>query len=60
MNDLTVEEVRCPTAATMPDGTQHTIIGCGSTNVEADAGEPGMYDCLDCGIFFVAAQEASA
>ena len=34
-----------------PDSTEgHTIIGCGSTNVEWDGVD--VFDCLDCGIFF--------
>ena len=28
------------------------VVGCGSTNIVEDASEPGMFDCLDCGIFF--------
>ena len=43
--------VTCPTAPTQPDGAPHTIIGCGSTNVEGPDDE-GLYDCLDCGIWF--------
>lgn len=42
----------CPTAPRLPDGTLHTIVGCGSANVVEDESEPGLYDCLDCGIFF--------
>lgn len=41
----------CPTAPTTPTGEQHTIIGCGSTNLEGPDFE-GLYDCLDCGIWF--------
>lgn len=52
--------ITCPTAPTMPDGTPHTIVGCGSTNVVEDDTEPGVYDCGDCGIFFVAAREGVA
>lgn len=44
--------VRCPTSTHMPGGTPHSIIGCGSTNVQEDDPEPGMFDCRDCGIFF--------
>lgn len=44
--------MRCPTDPIQPDGQPHTIIGCGSTNVVEDESEPGMYDCLDCGIWF--------
>lgn len=45
-------EITCPTATHTPDGTPHTIIGCGSTNVERDPSEHNLYDCLDCGICF--------
>ena len=49
--------ITCPTATTMPDGTPHTIVGCGSTNVQEDDSEQGLYDCGDCGIFFAPALE---
>lgn len=49
--------VRCPTDPLMPDGTAHTIIGCGSERVVEDDSEPGLFDCLDCGIFFRPDQE---
>ena len=51
--------VTCPTATVQPDGEPHTIVGCGSTNVSEDASEPGLYDCLDCGIWFQPTQEGS-
>lgn len=48
----------CPTATHHRDGTPHTIVGCGSTNLTGPDHE-GLYDCLDCGIFFDPNQEAS-
>ena len=48
----------CPTATTQPNGTPHTIVGCGSTNVVRDESEPNLWDCLDCGIWFDPSQEA--
>lgn len=44
-------EIRCPTSTRTPDGTLHSIIGCGSTNVTGPDDE-GLYDCGDCGIWF--------
>lgn len=38
---------RCPTHKRCPDD----IVGCGSTNVTAPDDE-GLYDCIDCGIWF--------
>lgn len=49
-------QVHCPDSPTAPDGTPHTVIGCGSTNVRWDA-KDHVYDCLDCGIFFDPKQE---
>lgn len=46
------EPVTCPTNPIAPDGTPHTIIGCGSSNVTQDDSEPAIYDCGDCGIWF--------
>jgi hypothetical protein len=51
------ELVRCPTTRITTDGTEHTIVGCGSTNVVEDTSEPGLYDCRDCGIWFHPATE---
>lgn len=42
---------RCPTSPTQPSGDPHTIAGCGSTNV-AGPDDEGLFDCLDCGIWF--------
>jgi predicted RNA-binding Zn-ribbon protein involved in translation (DUF1610 family) len=42
---------RCPTWPVAPDGTPHTVTGCGSTNVQWDEDDQ-VYDCLNCGIFF--------
>lgn len=50
--------ISCPTAARAPDGTPHAIIGCGSDRVVEDASEPGLYDCLDCGLWFRPAEES--
>lgn len=47
----------CPTTRVQTDGSPHTIIGCGSTNVSGPDDE-GLYDCLDCGIWFNPADEA--
>lgn len=44
--------VTCPTATVRPDGTPHTVVGCGSANVQRDDAEPHLFDCLDCGIWF--------
>jgi hypothetical protein len=41
----------CPTATTKPDGTPHTIVGCGSTDVQGPDSD-GLYDCGSCGIWF--------
>jgi hypothetical protein len=43
--------VRCPTDTRRPDGTPHTIAGCGSLNVIGPDVE-GLYDCLNCGMWF--------
>jgi hypothetical protein len=48
--------ITCPIARSKPDGAPRTIIGCGSTNVVGPDDE-GLYDCLDCGIFFDPHQE---
>lgn len=43
----------CPSSPLMRGGGEHTVIGCGSANVAEDASEPGVWDCLDCGIWFI-------
>ena len=43
--------VRCPTVATMPDGTPHTTIGCGALIPDV-RDDDGFVDCLVCGIWF--------
>lgn len=43
--------IHCPTEPTDKDGNPHTIIGCGSSNVDGPD-EEGLYDCFDCGIHF--------
>lgn len=48
--------LHCPTGPTRTDGQPHTVIGCGSTNL-AGPDDEGLYDCLDCGIFFDPTQE---
>jgi hypothetical protein len=54
--------MRCPTATEYidPEGNlrQHTIIGCGSPNVIGPDVE-GLWDCLECGIFFRPEKENS-
>jgi len=54
--DLFITVVTCPTETKQQDGTPHTIIGCGSSNVEGPDDE-GIYDCLDCGVWFDPKQE---
>ena len=54
--DLLITIVTCPTEARQQDGTLHTIIGCGSSNVTGPDDE-GIYDCDDCGVFFDPKQE---
>ncbi len=51
--------ITCPTAPETIDGVPHTIIGCGSANVSGPDDE-GLYDCLDCGIWFNPAEEPSS
>lgn len=43
--------IMCPTSPVTREGEPHTIIGCGSSNV-AGPDHEGLYDCLDCGIWF--------
>lgn len=43
----TITPLHCPDWARTPDD----IVGCGSANIEGPDGE-GLYDCLDCGIWF--------
>lgn len=50
---------KCPTAPRRADGSEHTIIGCGSTNTSQDQDEPQLWDCLDCGIWFDPEEEQS-
>lgn len=54
---VSTETYACPTATVAPDGTPHTIIGCGSTNVQRDETEPNVWDCLDCGLWFDPSRE---
>ena len=44
--------VTCPTSRFQDTGERHTIIGCGSTNV-AGPDSDGVYDCGDCGMWFL-------
>lgn len=48
---------RCPTNKTKSDGTPHTSVGCGSTNLKQDPSEPQTWDCLDCGMWFDPSKE---
>lgn len=50
--------ITCPTAPLRADGVPHTIIGCGSTDVIGPDNE-GLYDCVNCGIFFDPREEAT-
>ena len=45
--------LRCPTTKSSPTA----IEGCGSTNLTGPDWE-GLYDCLDCGIWFDDAENA--
>lgn len=57
---MTDQPVRCPTSEVTPDGEQHTVVGCGSTNIVQDESEPNIWDCLDCGIWFDPSREGVA
>ena len=46
----------CPTSATL-EQTELGLVGCGSTNVLGPDTE-GLYDCLDCGLWFRWPEEA--
>ena len=48
---MTVDLIRCPTAAAASDGTAHTIIGCGNRIPDVRDDE-GIVDCPVCGISF--------
>lgn len=50
--------ITCPTATHALDGTEHTIIGCGSTNVTGPDDE-GLYDCGSCGIWLDPSRESA-
>ena len=50
---------RCPTSEKLADGTLATILGCGSTNVTGPD-DDGLFDCLDCGIWFDPARESAS
>ena len=54
---MTPVSARCPQGKFRPDGTEHTIEGCGSTNVFRDLSEESLYECLDCGLSFDPQQE---
>ena len=43
--------LHCPTSKETADGDPHAVIGCGSSNVQGPDHE-GLYDCLDCGVWF--------
>lgn len=42
----------CPAVTTTSEGETHTIVGCGSSNLQRDDIEPQVFDCLNCGIWF--------
>ncbi len=44
-------ELRCPTKPTAGIPPEDDILGCGSTNLSGPDSE-GLYDCLECGIWF--------
>ena len=52
MSDVT--SVCCPTGARHKDD----LVGCGSTHLRGPD-EEGLYDCLECGLFFTEAASAS-
>lgn len=43
--------IRCPASPKAPDGTLHTVIGCGVLVPDVRDDE-GLVDCPICGIFF--------
>ena len=51
--------ITCPTSEKLADGTLATILGCGSTNVTGPD-DDGLFDCLDCGIWFDPARESAS
>jgi hypothetical protein len=51
-----METMTCPTSPLTADGTPHSIIGCGSTNVTGPDFE-GLWDCHSCGIWWDPALE---
>lgn len=48
---LPLQTIRCPLVAASPESAK--LPGCGSYNVTAPDDE-GLYDCLDCGLWFPA------
>ena len=55
----TTTTITCPTSEKLADGTLATILGCGSTNVTGPD-DDGLFDCLDCGIWFDPARESAS
>ena len=51
--------ITCPTSEKLPDGTLAWILGCGSANVTGPD-DDGLFDCLDCGIWFDPARESAS
>jgi hypothetical protein len=50
--------IRCPNWSNEKDlrPGEEVLLGCGSTNIEGPDKE-GLYDCLDCGIWFLPEEE---
>jgi hypothetical protein len=52
------QQYTCPTTPTQPDGSAHTIIGCGRT-FSAMPDSEGLIDCPHCGIWWNPAREGT-
>jgi hypothetical protein len=48
--------ITCPTIGIQPDGTPHTVTGCGARIPDIRDHE-GLVDCPNCGMFFDPDQE---
>lgn len=53
------DSVYCPTYPYAPDGTPHTIIGCGAL-IPDERDDEGLVDCPKCGIWFNPIEESAA
>lgn len=51
MTTTVIEMIQCPTDPLCPDGTPHTIIGCGTWVMDMRDDE-GIIDCPACGMFW--------